>query len=92
MALQELGINPEELAQMAAGGGAGGGPPMGGPPPDAMGGPPVDPAAEGAKLASAVKNFKRAGKFRYEEAKTAAQRQARDQIKDYIRELTGTKS
>lgn len=117
MALQELGISPEELAQLAqqsggAGGGMGGamGGGMGGPPGGAMGGgmgggmaagPPMGgaggeptgppPGAEGAKLASAVKRFKLAGKFKVEEAKTAAQRQARDQIKDYIREITGTK-
>jgi hypothetical protein len=66
MALQELGISPEELAQLAQG--------------------------QGAKLASAVTTFKRAGKFHAgEAAKTAQQRQARDQIKDYIRELTGSR-
>ncbi len=98
MALQELGITPEELAQMAQqGGGAGGAPPgaggppgMGGPPPG-MGGPPPGAGAEGAKLASAVKNFQRSGKFRIQEAKTAAQYQAREQIKDYVREICGMK-
>lgn len=44
MALQELGISPEELAQIAQSSGAGGPPGMGGPPPGAgappMGGPP----------------------------------------------------
>jgi hypothetical protein len=47
--------------------------------------------AEGAKLASAAKQFKMSGKFKFEEAKTAAQRQARDQIKDYIKELVGVR-
>ena len=65
MALQELGINPEELAQMAQG--------------------------QGAKMASAVKSFQRSGKFRFSEAKTAAQARAREEIKDYIRELTGAR-
>lgn len=74
MALQELGINPEELAQMAQGSAA-----------------PPGAAPEGAKLASAVKRFKLAGKFQIREAKTAAQKQAREQIKDYIREITGLK-
>lgn len=101
MALEELGIPPEQLAQLAAQGGAGGaggagagGPPPGaGMPPPGAGGPPPDAggAAEGAKLASAVIQFKRAGKFRFQEAKTAAQYQAREQIKDYIREITGLK-
>jgi hypothetical protein len=97
MALQELGISPEELAQMAqqGGPGGGGGALAAGPPPDMGGGPggppmpPPEAAAEGAKLASAVKRFKLAGKFRYSEAKTAAQREARDQIKSYIQELVG---
>ncbi len=66
MALQELGISPEELAQMAQG--------------------------QGQKLGSAVTQFKRAGKFRYEEAKAgSAKRNARDQIKDYILEITGSR-
>ncbi len=96
-----------QLVQGAGGGGGAGGPPPGGdlgaggpPPGGGMGGPPPMPpmppagpegAAEGAKLASAVKQFMRSGKFKIEEAKTAAQRQVRDQIKDYIRELTGSR-
>ncbi len=104
MALQELGISPEELAQLVQGGagggglgGGGGGPPGlggGGPPGLGAGGPPPveppmpGPAEQGAKLASQVIRFKRAGKFRVEEAKTAQQRRTRDQIKEYIMELT----
>jgi hypothetical protein len=84
-------------------GGDMGGPPgggMGGPPgaPGAgadplagAGGPPPGAAEEGAKLASAAWRYKRSGRFRFEEAKTASQRQARDQIKSYIREITGTR-
>jgi len=46
---------------------------------------------QGAKIASAVHDFKRSGRFRYQEAKTAAQRQASAQIKGYIIELLGNK-
>lgn len=46
---------------------------------------------QGAKMAAAVKSFQRSGKFRFSEAKTAAQARAREEIKDYIRELTGSK-
>lgn len=63
MALQELGISPEMLAQMAQG--------------------------QGAKLASAAKAYQRSGRFRVEPAKTAAQREVRNQIKEYIREIAG---
>jgi hypothetical protein len=110
MALQELGISPEELMQALQGGGdAGGAGAMGGaaggmggamppPPPGGdMGGagaPPMPPPGamdQGAKIASAVKAYKRSGKFRFEEAKSAQQRAMRDQMKDYIRELTGNR-
>lgn len=72
MALQELGISPDELAQMAQGAGAAPG-----------------AAPEGAKLASAAKRYKLSGRAKFEEAKTAAQREVRNQIKDYLREITG---
>jgi len=39
------------------------------------------------KIASAVKNYRRSGKFRVEEAKTAKSRKLRDHIKQYILEL-----
>lgn len=65
MALDELGVDPATLAQLAG--------------------------EQGAKIASAVSGFKRAGKFRYREAKTASQLHQREQIKDYIRELIGAK-
>ena len=109
MALEELGISPEQLvaAMQGAGGGAGaagglpagGGLPPGGPPPEMAGGlppemaggpPPGSPADMGAKIASAVRDYKRSGKFRFSEAKTAEQRHYRDQMKSYIRELIGT--
>ncbi len=73
-ALQELGINPEDLAQMAQSQAA-----------------PPGAAEEGQKLATAVKRFKLAGKFTMQEAKTANQRQVRNQFKDYVREITGLK-
>ncbi len=106
MALMELGVSPEELAQIAqamsgAGGppgggmmppGAGGPPPdMGAPPPGAGGPPPGSPAEMGAKVASAVKDFQRSGKFRVEAAKTAAQREYRDRMKSYILEIVGNR-
>ena len=85
MALMELGITPEELAQLSAGGGAeGGGPAAGGAPPA-----PGGPAEMGAKIASAVKNYKRSGKFRFTEAKTAAQQTQRAEMKRYITEILG---
>ncbi len=75
MALQELGISPDELAQMAQGAGAAPG-----------------AAPEGAKLASAAKRYKLSGRAKFEEAKSAAQREVRNQIKDYLREITGLKN
>lgn len=104
MALMELGISPEELATAMSQGGPGG---AGGPPPDAAGaggppgmggpagGPPPDagggPAEMGAKIASAVYNYKRSGKFKVAEAKTAAQRQQRDEMKRYVLEIMGNR-
>lgn len=113
MALMELGISPEQLAQAAAGaGGAGGGggmdggmggamppmPPEGGggmppgggamPPPPEAGGSPAD---MGAKIASAVLEFKRSGRFEVRPAKTAAERSYRNEMKNYIKEIVGTR-
>ena len=81
------------------GGGLGG--EMGAPPPEAGGAPPMPPpgAEMGApagmevaacvKLASAVEQFKRSGKFRIEECKTAGERKVRNYMKGYVRELIG---
>lgn len=101
MALMELGIQPEQLMQamQSAGGGGGmGGPPGAGGPPPGAGGPPPDagmpppgaggpPPDMGAKVAAAVIDFKRSGKFQIREAKTAAERKLRSEMKDYVREL-----
>lgn len=94
MALMELGISPEELmaaVQQGGAGGAGGG--MGGPPGAGGGMPPPgpegSPADTAAKVASAVKHFKRSGHFEVRPAKTAAERQYRNQLKSYILELVG---
>lgn len=43
----------------------------------------------GAKIASAVRGHMRSGRFRIAEAKTAQERQERDEIKGYILEITG---
>lgn len=95
MALVELGIPLEALAAAAGGGGGMEGGLGGAPPPDLGGGgapPPPDPGMEvaaGVKLAAAVERFKRAGKFRFEECKTAAERKVRNYMKGYVRELIG---
>lgn len=98
MALQEQGIDPAELLAMIQGGGApaeGGAPPMD----PAMGGMPP----EAAKMASANKavtkdlvnlvkyaqHYRKAGKFKFTEAKTAQQRNLRDQIKLCVRDIIG---
>jgi hypothetical protein len=39
-------------------------------------------------VASAVKTFKRAGKFNFGETKSAAERHLRDRMKAYVREAT----
>ena len=101
MALQEQGIDPAELLAMIQQGGAGGAGGAGGdagamPPGGAM--PP-----EGAKMASAqasverdlanlikyAQSYRKAGKFRFSEAKTAQQRNLRDQIKLCVRDIIG---
>lgn len=101
MALMELGISPEELASAVAQGGAGGA----GPGPDAAGGAPGgpdmgggappgpmgagSPADMGAKIASAVYQYKRSGKFEVRPAKTAGERAQRNEMKRYIMEIMG---
>lgn len=95
MALQEQGIDPAELLAMIQQGGAGG---AGGMPPEAGMMPP-----EAAKMASAkasveydlanlikyAQSYRKAGKFRFSEAKTAQQRNLRDQIKLCVRDIIG---
>lgn len=49
-------------------------------------------AEEGAKLASAGLKFRRDGKFRFSEPKTAQQVSNRNRIRDYIMEITGLKA
>jgi hypothetical protein len=83
MALLELGISPEELAQLAQAGpgeGAGGAPPV--PPPEGS------PADLGPKLASAIKDYQRSGRFHVTEAKEGSpERKYRDELKGYISEI-----
>jgi hypothetical protein len=103
MALQEQGIDPAELLAMIQGGGApaeGGAPPMDpAMDPAMMGGMPP----EAAKMASANRavtrdlvnlvkysqHYRKAGKFKFTEAKTAQQRNLRDQIKLCVRDIIG---
>jgi hypothetical protein len=100
MALQELGISPEELMEAAQSGGLGGGAPdaaAGGMPPEAAAGglpPEMAPKMAAAKKAndlyavgSAVANFKRAGKFQIKEARTKRSRHLRDIMKQHVIEL-----
>jgi hypothetical protein len=86
MALQELGISPEELMAGLAGGGGG----MGGDP-AAAGLPPggdMPKMAELKMIGEAVVNFKQAGHFEIKEARTKRSRQLRDIMKAHVRELT----
>ena len=101
MALQEQGIDPAELLAMIQQGGAGG---AGGMPPEAgMMPPEAGMPPEAAKMASAkasverdlanlikyAQSYRKAGKFRFSEAKTAQQRNLRDQIKLCVRDIIG---
>lgn len=89
MALEELGISPEELLQMVHQGGAGGA--EGGMPPEAAMAGGADPkmaaAQELGTIASAVRNFRLSGHFQVKEARTKRSRQLRDIMKTHIREL-----
>jgi hypothetical protein len=96
-ALAEMGVSPDEvLAALGGGGGEMAAPEMGG---DVM--PPM-PEAGGPKMASdnkankqiaglikAAKAKARSGKFQISAAKTAGQRQLRDEIKKCIAEIVG---
>ena len=104
MALQDQGIDPAELLAMIQQGGAGGDPGAGGMPPEAgMMPPEAGMPPEAAKMASAnaqvsrdlfnlvkyAQAYRKAGKFRFSEAKTAQQRNLRDQIKLCVRDIIG---
>lgn len=94
MAMQELGITPEDLAAVATQGG--GGPPGGGAPP-AMGGgePPLPPQAKQAQvnrkhageLAKAAREFQRSGKFEIKVAATPRERNIRNHMKQMLGEM-----
>jgi hypothetical protein len=96
-ALAEMGVSPDEV--MAALGGAEGGAPAGDVlPPEAMGGDmmaggeaPKMAAAnkQTLKLMKAAKARARSGKFQISAAKTAGQRQLRNEIKKCIAEIVG---
>ena len=87
MALQEQGIDPSELLAMIQQGGA----------PDAGAMPGGDKMASAennvtADLVNLVKyaqSYRKAGKFKFTEAKTAQQRNLRDQIKLCVRDIIG---
>jgi hypothetical protein len=93
MALDELGIAPEDLVAAAEGGGGEGlgGEGLGGEGLGAGGGPelPMEVAAECKKLASAVQGFKRSGKFRLKSATNDRERKIRDLMKAHVMELVG---
>lgn len=69
----EMGVPKEQLMAMIAQHGQ----PEGG----------MSPADMGAKVAADITKFQRSGKFQIREAKTAAERKLRNQMKSYISEL-----
>ena len=88
MALQEQGIEPEQLLQMVEGGGAGG--------EEAPKTASAKKDPETVELVNLIKHANhvrkaqiKAGKFRVTEAKTAQQRALRDQIKACVRDIIG---
>lgn len=88
MALQELGISPEQLLEGLAGGEAGGAPAAGGAelPPEAA--PKMAAAQELIAIAQSVAEFQGSGKFEIKEARTKRSRELRDIMKAHVRELT----
>jgi hypothetical protein len=91
-ALAEMGVTPDEV--MAALGGDQGGMPAGGDvmPPEAMGGEAPKIASANKQtlgLMKAAKARARSGKFQISAAKTAGQRQLRNEIKKCIAEIVG---
>lgn len=96
MALEELGISPEELLSAVSEGGAGGEmgggempmPPAGGAPaPEMEMAPKMAAARDLNDIGRAVVNFKRAGKFQVKEARTKRSRELRDTMKQHVLEL-----
>jgi hypothetical protein len=76
-ALEDMGIDPSQLATMAQQGGSGAG--------------PEGPAkmATVTKYANAVINFKRSGNYERRELKTANERKHYNVLKSYVKELCG---
>jgi hypothetical protein len=94
MALQEQGIDPAELLamiQQGGAGGAGGDPGAGGMPPEAakMASAQASVERDLTNLIKYAQSYRKAGKFRFSEAKTAQQRNLRDQIKLCVRDIIG---
>lgn len=94
MALQEQGIDPAELLamiQQGGAGGAGGDPGAGGMPPEAakMASANAQVSRDLFNLVKYAQAYRKAGKFRFSEAKTAQQRNLRDQIKLCVRDIIG---
>jgi hypothetical protein len=93
MALEELGISPEELLSAVSEGGAGGpgAGAMGGEMPPAAAAPEMAPKMAAARdlndIGRAVVNFKRAGRFQLKEARTKRSRELRDTMKQHVIEL-----
>jgi len=95
MALQELGISPEELLAQVAGGMPAEGAAPGGMPAEAMPAeampaeamPKMAAANELQTIANAVKAFKSSGAFQVKEARTKRSRELRDFMKAHVREL-----
>lgn len=88
MALQEQGIDPAELLAMIQGGGAApeaGMAPMG----DKVASADAKVTADLVNLVKYAQQYRKAGKFKFTEAKTAQQRNLRDQIKMCVRDIIG---
>ena len=96
MALQEQGIEPEQLLEMIqAQGGEGGAPAPeeGMMPPEEAAMPKMGSSKRVTRdLVNLIKysqSYRRAGRFSFTEAKTAQQRNLRDQIKMCVRDIVG---
>ena len=86
MALQEQGIDPAELLAMIQGGGA---PVEGAPMGDKVASADAKVTADLVNLVKYAQDYRKAGKFKFTEAKTAQQRNLRDQIKMCVRDIIG---
>ena len=92
MALQEQGIEPEQLLEMIQAQGGEGGAPEGGAPEEAAMPKMGSSRAVTRDLVNLIKysqSYRRAGRFSFTEAKTAQQRNLRDQIKMCVRDIVG---